>query len=62
MRTSAKKIIRPASLAEALEALTRSLSFQVQMIMWEDRKCGKSGTQGLATGIAAGVKHPRSLI
>ena len=62
MRTSAKKIIRPASLAEALAALTRSLSFQVQMIMWEDRKSGRAATSGLTAGTHAGLKNSGSLI
>ena len=47
MKTVAKKIIRPASPAEVLTALTKSLAFQVQMIMWEDRKNGRAGSGSL---------------
>ena len=38
MRTKAKKSIKNASVSEVLSELTRSLAFQVAMIMWEDRE------------------------
>ena len=62
MRTAAKKINRPASLTEIFSTLTKSLAFQVQMIMWEDRKSGSAGARGLAAGTGAGLKNHGSLI
>ena len=61
MRT-VQKIIRHTSLGEVLSALTKSLAFQVQMIMWEDRKSGRAGTSGLTAGTHAGLKNSGSLI
>ncbi|MCR5767306.1 MAG: hypothetical protein K6G45_02305 [Lachnospiraceae bacterium] len=38
MKTRVKKDNRKVSVAEVLTMITRSLAFQVQMIMWEDGK------------------------
>ena len=50
MRTVAKKTARRTSAAEVLSALTKSLAFQVQMIMWEDRKSGRADTPAATVG------------
>ena len=50
MRTAAKKNIRHTSLAEILSSLTKSLAFQVQMIMWEDKQYARTGDQGMMPG------------
>ena len=68
MRTTAKKNIRQTSQAEILSSLTKSLAFQVQMIMWEDRKSRRAGrAEGqaprvLSAGTDAGLKKSGSLI
>ncbi|MBR4724821.1 MAG: hypothetical protein IK071_03455 [Lachnospiraceae bacterium] len=38
MKTKVKKDNTKVSVAEVLTMLTKSLAFQVQMIMWEDGK------------------------
>lgn len=62
MRTTAKKNIRQTSPAEILSSLTKSLAFQVQMIMWEDRKSRRAGTRVLSAGTDAGLKKSGPLI
>ena len=44
-RTMTGKNTKKASIAEILTTLTRSLAFQVDMIMWEDRKRGITDDQ-----------------
>ncbi len=44
-RTMTEKNTKRASIAEILTTLTRSLAFQVDMIMWEDRKRGITDDQ-----------------
>ncbi len=51
MRTIAMQTPRKISLAEMLTELTRSLAFQVDMIMWEDRKSEEAQSQSVPTKI-----------
>ncbi len=38
MRRNTRKVSKKASEAEVMESISRSLAFQVTMIMWEDRQ------------------------
>lgn len=60
MRTTAKKNIRQTSPAEILSSLTKSLAFQVQMIMWEDRKSQKGRHPGAVGRYGCRIKEIRS--
>lgn len=62
MRTAVKRTIRHTSTEDILSSLTDSLAFQVQMIMWEDRKSRRAGTRVLATGTDVGLKKAGPLI
>ena len=55
-RTMTEKNTKRASIAEMLTTLTRSLAFQVDMIMWEDRERRIStGQRMIKAGNGAGM-------
>ncbi len=56
-RTMTEKNTKKASIAEILTTLTRSLAFQVDMIMWEDRKRGISNGQENVRSNGVYVRH-----
>ena len=56
-RTMTEKNTKKASIAEILTTLTKSLAFQVDMIMWEDRKRCISDGQDNARSNGMYVRH-----